>query len=78
MAALKIRMAEVGICTEMEWTIDRKATENEFLELAKNIFDPNRKAKVFICFCQGETVLGLLQAMDTLKLHGKGYVLIGR
>lgn len=76
-AALRYRMDEIGICSETERSIDNKETEEAFLELAQDIFNPDRKAKVVVCFCQGETVAGLLKAMDTLHLQGKGYMLIG-
>lgn len=70
-------MDDMGICSETERSIDNKETEEAFLELAQDIFNPNQKAKVVVCFCQGETVAGLLKAMDTLQLHGKGYMFIG-
>ncbi|VDO05750.1 unnamed protein product [Rodentolepis nana] len=76
-ALLKIRMNAAGICSETEHSIDNKETDEAFLKLADDIFNPQRKAKVVICFCQGETVGGLLKAMDTLNLHGMGYTLIG-
>ncbi|KAM7536530.1 hypothetical protein Aperf_G00000087319 [Anoplocephala perfoliata] len=76
-SALKARMNTLGICSEIERKIDNKETAEAFLLLAEDIFSPSRKAKVIICFCQGETVEGLLQAMNTLKLHDMGYTLIG-
>ncbi|VDM18247.1 unnamed protein product [Hydatigera taeniaeformis] len=70
-------MSDMEICSETERSIDNKETEEAFLELAQDIFNPTQKAKVVVCFCQGETVAGLLRAMDTLHLQGKGYMLIG-
>ncbi|VDD80304.1 unnamed protein product [Mesocestoides corti] len=70
-------MDKYGICSEIERSIDNKETEEAFVDLAMEIFQPDRKAKVVVCFCQGETMAGIFKAMKTLGLEGRGYMFIG-
>ncbi|KAL7057926.1 hypothetical protein AAHC03_016535 [Spirometra sp. Aus1] len=75
--ALKEEMQLRGICAENEFSIDNKQTHSAFIQLARQLFNPSNKAKVVVCFCQGETVGGIFRAMTDLRLTGKGYMVIG-
>uniref|UniRef100_A0A183SEB6 G_PROTEIN_RECEP_F3_4 domain-containing protein n=1 Tax=Schistocephalus solidus TaxID=70667 RepID=A0A183SEB6_SCHSO len=75
--ALKNEMQSLGICAENELSIDNKETHRAFILLARQLFNPSNKAKVVVCFCQGETVGGIFKAMTDLQLTRKGYMLIG-
>lgn len=76
-AALKNRMREIQYCFETEVSIDNKQTEAAFLQMTQTLLQEGKKAKVVVCFCQGETVAGLLRAMKTLGLQGEGILILG-
>ncbi|VEL08193.1 unnamed protein product, partial [Protopolystoma xenopodis] len=65
------------VCTDKILSIDNKESLEAFIDLAERLFMNNNTAKVVICFCQGETVGQLFEAMMFLNLTNNGYIIVG-
>lgn len=76
MEAFRNRTSYLNICLVMYEKITQYANDEDFENLIKKM-NETESAKVIVCFCYGETIRGLLGAINRLKLKGR-FILIGR
>ena len=76
MEAFRNETVYLDICLTEYEKIQEYATPNDYEILIKKL-NRTQKARVIVCFCYGETVRGLLSAMNKLKLKGR-FLILGR
>ncbi|CAF0865551.1 unnamed protein product [Brachionus calyciflorus] len=75
MEAFRKKSDYLNICFAMYEKISEYAT-NETYEVLVRKMNAITSAKVIVCFCEGETIRGLLAAIKTLGLKGR-FVILG-
>lgn len=76
MEAFRNRTSYLNICLVMYEKITQYANDEDYENLIKRMND-TQSARVIVCFCYGETIRGLLAAINRLGLKGR-FIIIGR
>lgn len=74
--AFRELLAEVDVCIAKEDSILSNADDSAFDKVLRNLHQESR-AVVVVCFCEGLTVRGLLQAAKRLNMTDR-FLFIGR
>lgn len=68
---------EAGVCIAKAAKIARGATDDEHIEIIKKLM-MKRRARVIICFCDGETVRSLYNATTMVPGAKNHFLVVGR
>jgi hypothetical protein len=76
MEAFRNETVYLDICLAEYEKIQEHAVNNDYDALIRKL-NKTENARVIVCFCYGETVRGLLGAINRLELKGR-FLILGR
>ncbi len=77
MEAFRNETSFLNICLAMYEKVTEDASMNDYEALIRKMNQTTTSARAIVCFCYGETVRGLLGAINKLGLKGR-FLILGR